>query len=789
MANINSYADTLEQITGAAVEMAQVAKAFNETVTGNEQEVVITDDLVMPSYQNIIKRVERAENTVANLVNGKGVIETGDGTYRKIRVEPVSKPAGNIENLSPVKTFGINSNWFFESLQYPRCEVKIDLTSKIDEDSDRAYVNRVIVDVDQEFLTEDIKSELLNTDLKYPDLIKYLEDRSIEYREDRDEAKLPLVYEKYVGSFTVTSVSTIKNPTTNLGERWYYLSNLDYALVAEDGTTIESGHILSKGDKLRFNNSLFTVTEINQQEKRIKLDFTIGYETIGVYDVLNFYNEPFAEKIISVGIGIDEIDIIYVKGINEAFNILSKDWSNPIAFYTNDLIYDENESENFSSFYKKNVADFGKDWIARVKEGQIPSYEGITPNAPVLVADDIRVVQINTQLDATLDKKRYTEITTEIASVKSNISAVRNTIASNKNKLVRESNQNKRSTIQNTISSDTERLNSLTTQFGSLVDEMDTLLTTADVINYEPKYHLRGFFSIPDPQYADPEKKLGRQCIIGFEIMYRYLKTDNTGTTLNTFNFKNSNTGIVSTGVFSDWNIAESPILEKEYDVKTDSYNWTDEKLDGTHVTINQIDIAIRKGEKVELKVRSISEAGYPYNPLKSAWSNSVIIGFPENLTTDDSVTTILDTVKSDMTAVVLQETLTAAGLYTHLADSNSQYKHSADNIEYTETSTDSSGNTVVNTMSLAEKIRSLQASAESQTTAIEYTTADDNNNPVVNRIHFRLPDLPTIEKQEIQRATMNTFLDKVKYGSYSDLAVKKTFTPKKLFATQLSLS
>ena len=80
-----------------------------------------------------------------------------------------------------------------------------------------------------------------------------------------------------------------------------------------------------------------------------------------------------------------------------------------------------------------------------------------------------------------------------------------------------------------------------------------------------------------------------------------------------------------------------------------------------------------------------------------------MIISFPDNLTSDDSVTTVLDTVKNDMTSVTLQETLSAAGVYTHVADSNSLYKHNADNMEFTEIEGETTS-----TMSIAQKLRSL---------------------------------------------------------------------------------
>ena len=747
MANINSYSENMAQLTKAANDMLDVAQAMNKTITGNDAEVVVADDIVLPSYQNIVNRVERAERTISRFTAGKGVIETGDGTYRKINVETISRPANTIENLGGISQFDIDPNWFFESLQYPRCNVKIDLSGKIEEDSDRVYVTRLIVDTNQKRLNDGVKSDILNTTLPYEEMIKYLENNYISYKEDKDEIRLPLTYEKFNGNFQVTGINLIKNKETGLNNTWYYLSTVNYMSVDDNGSSNDTGHVLQVGDYLRFNNSLFKIKEINQQEMRVRLEYSVGYDTIGLYDTIEFYNDPFKEKAVKVGIGIDEIDIIYVKGVNEKFNLLSREWSNPIAFETNTLIYSRDADMNLLTYYVKNVADFGRMWISQVKEGRMPAYGGKTPSAPVLNENDLRVVQINTQLNATLDSERYTSITSEIASVKSNITATRNTIAANKNKLIIEYDANRREIITNSINTDTEKINNLTTQFSSLVDELNTLLNDAGAINYTPKYHVRGFFAIPDPQYTIEDQKIGKQSIIGFETMYRYLHVDETGTKLNTFDYMDSSNNTMESGVFTDWSIVTSPILDKQYNEETDTFEWKSETLDGTHVTINQIDIPIRSGEKVELKVRSISEAGYPYSPLKSDWSNSVIVSFPDNLSTNDSVTTILDNVKSDMTSVVLQETLSAAGLYTHISDSNSQYKHSADNIEYTETDVDEDGNTSVITMSLADKLRSMTRTSEANSPSVEFNL-NSGDKQYGGKLVIKAPNLSKSDKR-----------------------------------------
>ena len=710
MQNINSFSENVSRLTGSADKILAVAEAMNESITGNAPEVYLSDDIKLPSFANVLRRLDRAENTIAKFTQGKGIVETDDGTYRKIKVTTVSSPPSNITNLAQINNFSINPNWFFESFQYPRCSVKLDLTAQVEESSDRVYVTRIIIPANQitngitnvEFFRNNIQTK----NLSYTQLIDLLETNNIEYMEDKDEVKFPLTYEKYDGRFTIVNHGLLKDEK-GVSRLWYFLNTLNYATVDEAGQHIDNGNLLSLYNYVRFNDSLFKVIDIDQNEKRVRLEYAVGYATLGDYDVIELYNPPFAEKVIEVGIGINEIDIIYVKGVNEEYNLISREWSNPVSFYTNELNFENDENETFETYYSERVADFGKRLIDQLKEGQISAYSGLEPNAPVLNETDFRVVQINTQLEATLDMERYNNLTTQISSTKSNITAVRNTISENKDLLIQTSDSTERDNIQNVINTDTESLDSLTTQYTSLVEELDTLLTDANIIKYNPKYHIRGFFAIPEARYLNEDTHKGKQSIIGFEIMYRYLHTDETGTALNTFDYTVNDT--VSTGVFSDWNVMNSAILTKKYNPDTDTYQWLDvDPMDGTQININQIDIPIRSGEKVQIKIRSISEAGYPYNPLKSDWSNPVIISFPDNLTTDDSVTTILETVRNDMTAVVLQETMTAAGVYTHLADSNSTFKHSASNIEYVEVTTDDSGRTTVTEMSIQDKVKQL---------------------------------------------------------------------------------
>jgi hypothetical protein len=133
---------------------------------------------------------------------------------------------------------------------------------------------------------------------------------------------------------------------------------------------------------------------------------------------------------------------------------------------------------------------------------------------------------------------------------------------------------------------------------------------------------------------------------------------------------------------------------------------------------------------------------------------------------TNDSVTTILETVKSDMTSVILQETLSAAGLYTHISDSNSQYKHRADNIEYTETDIDASGNTNVVTMSLADKLRSITGAADATAPSVEFNLQKDSST-YGGKLVIKAPNLSKGDRKLVD-TTMRDYTNKTIYPFFT---------------------
>lgn len=688
--NVNSFAKNVSSIVESANKSLSILSGIQESLV-TDQDLVNIDLVIdgslktynIPSYQSVIQDVNALKKSLDSFVNGSGIVSLNDGTYRHITATPVAEVPAKITNLEDPSTFDINSNWFFENLLFPKAVVKLDLKNKIDDAADRVRVSRIIIDSENLEYREFYANNIFKKNLSYTQLIDLLNNYAIEYSEDLQDISLPLARSLFIGSFKITYVEIID------GNLWYTLDNISYNPVNENGT-YGANRTLSLNDTLVYNNTLFQVVGINTNNKKVRLKSTLGNSTLGLDVALTFYNAPFTAKTVEIPFGYNEINIVYIKAINENFNLLANDWSDPITFLSNELLFAENDGQNFKRFYIDSIADFGANWIADAKERKVKAFYGFTPNAPVIASDYFSVVQINTQLNAALDSEQVKALSSQIEASKTNINSLKDTISALKAELQSTSDATTYNNIQSKINSNTTELNQLQVSYRTMLKNLQDLVYENEAVDVNPKYRIRGFFPIPESKYSDETNKIGEQKVIGFDIAYRYLKLNNTGTDLKTFKYVIN--GQEYSGIYTDWNMITSKYLQKIYNPSLGIYQWQVENIgDGNEININQVDIPIQKGEKVEIKIRSISEAGFPDNPLKSIWSDSIIVEFPSNLSTSNIITNLIKDANDEQTNIVIDETLNSIGVMTHLDDSvpnpnsvsNTYYKHTSNNICY----------------------------------------------------------------------------------------------------------
>lgn len=732
--NINSFAENMRRTITAQtnalslLESIQKSISTKDTVVQYDYENLKDSSITsyqLPSYTAVNNRLKALERNMSNLSAGRSTLELNDGSRRQIVLTNLPQTPNRITGVQTPTEFKIDSNWFFEDLMFPGLTVSLDLTSQIEDSADRVKLSRIILDANNEKTQQFWNNNLANNQYTYVSLKAVLAYNGIQYSEDIEEIQLPLVSNTVAGSFQIMYDPEIIN-----GNTWYTFDTLTYTSIDENGENIGKNNILSVGDRLAYNDTLYSIIDVDQNNNKVRLKILSGSEFPGVYSLFRIYQDPFRRKVINVRIGAHEYDLIYIKGVNEAFNLLSNEWSDPIQFATDELVQDIDANINLRQYYSQFVSDWGAQWIAESKERRLSAYYGHIPNAPSISATDLRVVQINTQVNAALDNNDLKNLASDIESTRTLIESLQKTIASQKTELLGEKTADEYNKIQDEIAQNTKNLEIQQTQYTSLVKRFQSSVQENKAVVENPKYHIRGFFPLPQPRYRDEENTIPEE-VIGFDIAYRYICEDNTGVQLNTFNYTDTDGNTIITGTFTDWISVQSALKQRVFNPETQMFDWKIENVaDGSEININQIDIPITKGEKVEIKIRSISEAGYPDNPLKSDWSESVTISFPDNLNTNNAMAELVQEVNDDALHIAIRSDLNAVGLIAHMNDSIANENsvsgvfchHTAENIAFEET-IPSGGVETINIQNKIEdleaRIQLLEAYIDAQTNAV----------------------------------------------------------------------
>lgn len=697
----NSFAENLRKILSDEANALSFLTATQRAMTEND--TFTTFDYIdangektvmqLPTYTALIQKVEGIQRSFDALSEGTGHVTTTDGSNRRIKISNLPKTPRTITSFggTSIDTFSIDSTWFFEDFMFPRLKVNVDLTGLVEDSADRVHIKRIIIDTRAQGANE-FWSLINGNNYSYLQIITLLNSRKIKYAEDEQDVDFPLVYNEFVGEFNVVKdpeyIRQLDGKTSRIV---YTLDTVNYTHVSSNGATLSTYSTLAQGDILTFDNCKFQVDNVDVNSKKITLTPILGSTTPGKGSTFVFYQDPFRKKVASIGICANEYDILYMRPINEEFNLLSNEWSVPLMFATNDLVNENDQTQYLIDFYHQSVEDWGSNLIAEAKERGIKAYNGKIPNKPTLFAENFKVVQINEHVSAATDESEIRSLSNDIKSTKSRIDSLQTTISSQQTRLASLTNLTEYQKMNTTINQNITIVKSLESQYSSMVNKMKSILKENDINYYTPAYRVRGFFDIPEVQYSDAQKTRPQQ-IIGFEIMYRYLKSDNSNIELKSYQYKSADGQSTMTGVFTDWNIKTSKIRERYYNQGTGMYEWNDESsTDATQININQIDLPINYGENIEIKVRSLSEAGYPENTLKSEWSESIKVAFPKNVSNVNSIDSYKESIENENINLIAKRLIESYGFDAHMEDtlknSNSitgvAFKHSAKNVAF----------------------------------------------------------------------------------------------------------
>lgn len=726
MAVQNSFSQVADQIINYNNNAINILSGIDQAMKTTDSSITVkltnstglTSSLyTIPSFNNLQSQIKSLENSIKSIYSlnyGSALIQPSNGTqFKKVVTVSLNKEPNDISSLLIPTTFVTNKNWIFDGLMNPIISIELDLSGQIENNVRKVLCRRYI----PEFATDSngnltpLGIQAINS---FDSLFKNKNTFSLdEYetwhkntpglveplRPNYDEQTFDLEPNRleYDGVFTPIQ---FQDDTLNK-KSWYVLDTLTYIrnISQSDGTYTQQQKQLSIGDELVINvagasTTRYSIVEISTSQSlpRIRLESIEGFEPvpIGVVSSLKIYSPVIYNKTVRVSIGYNERNAIFVKSIDMNNYIMSKNWSKGVGYFTNDLV-NKSDNTSLSNFYSSQVYDYGmvlKDLVAK----KTPNSLAGVPNVVTLNSSNFKVVKIDQHLNPSSDTQTIKTMYNKVQTLKSEITQINDSIQ-DKNKLIRATRFTSESARNQSINELDILYKQKVSKSNLLVSVNKQIINTSN-LNVTPRnttpaqeFRLRGFWSIPE---AVQTRGTAPQEIIQFRVQYRYLSKDGTESPVETFKLADASTNASSNqknGAFSNWKEFKSDVRKRVFNASNGTYTWQIEDLSDVDTpNINQLDIPIRPNEKIEVRIKSISEVGYPDSPVESEWSNVLSVEFPDSLNNILNETDfILQEASKEDLKVSIQSDLSARGLDEHLSEqiiiNNVNYLHNSDRI------------------------------------------------------------------------------------------------------------
>lgn len=705
-----SFPKIADQILAFNKNIVEVLTKINSLASSTESTVNIdiidtngvTRTFSIPTNNQLKSDIERLNNNINSLYSidaaGALIQTTAQNKFKKVITVDLNREPIPVASLNSVSNFKSTPNWFFDSLLDPMLSVEFDLSNKIENNVRKCQVRRYIVD-----FNKDENGELTNlgqsavnsfntlfkgnstiviTDFENwhrttPGVVEPLNPKFDEQVFDLEPNNL-----LYDGQF---SVLRIQEDRINR-KLWYVLDKLDYIIT---GTS--EVRQLNLGDELIVNvgavsSTRYKIIEVSTAESnpRVRVERVEGIEPIptGV-GTLKIYSPVIYTKKLKVSVGYNERNVLFLKPINTENNLVAKNWSLGTGYFTSELTLNSNSDANgltMDQFYQDYVYDYGevlKDLVAK----KTPNKLAGTPNPPTLNSQNFKVVQINQHLTDTPDANLVKQKHNSQVTLKSEVEQIQSAITDRNKKLkivkFKSEGDKKKADleIQDLINKKEAKSKLLATVTKEIID-----LSSNPATKVDPKYRVRGFWSIPEAVSTRGTKP---QEVVQFRVQYRYVSKDGRESPIESYEVDGQQTK----ASFSNWIEFKTDARKRTFDPATGEYYWEIEDLESADTpNINQIDLSLQANERLEFKIKSISEVGWPESPVESEWSEIMTIDFPDDLNNilNENDFILKEATKEDLKVSMNQE-LSAKGLDEHLGDqisvSGKIYHHDSEKI------------------------------------------------------------------------------------------------------------
>lgn len=709
--SLKEYYINIQRMYNNAVNMlTAINQSLRTTASEIEVKISDTDDtesvIRIPSFLYLENKIDEMYSNFNSIFNipkdGEAWFTKTDSTYKLNLVRSNTSPVTPSIEL-PENSASVTENSILKDMVSPKTYMKFNISGDtLPDNITKIVVNKVIIH------NSSIFGALQNgkQTIPYSECLAklYTLQKGIDYDMYEKVLDLPIKNELYKSKFDILEV--FNDFTVNTDNKSVYrikLNTLEYG--NQEDTAVK--YMLTVGDILCLGNDMVTyrITEI-ENDNIIKIVNEVGHAFLTTTEENNvMFFKIYKPKDVQdnyVEIPLEENQYIIVF-ISTVWNNVRSEYADGVFVNLADVkmfnknnqpILDSNGNQyHYLSYYRDYCSNIGDliDGISKAAYSQITNYtvdelrtlltgentKRIVTSSVSL--DNIKVVAINKHLVDDSDNKdivnlhnQKNEINSKLQTCQSNIDQVYSTL------LTTDFSQ----TVTVSQSSLQEELNtyyadriSLYKQLNAIVDNINSKLSSLNTSESKTKYRIRGVCDVFDLESF--VKDFNDVNIIGMDVEYKYISTSKDTATLTNINDT----------VFTSWNKMFSIEKDRFLDFNENGYGIKYVDYSGINNIIkwNQIDIPIRQGEDVVIRVRYKYSIGQPFINLYSPWSNDVKIVFPSEFNENLEIANIIATNNKDMISSTFSKTLINDGYTEHIQNkilSNEQvFFHSPDNI------------------------------------------------------------------------------------------------------------
>ena len=758
----DSLKDYYIKLQGLYENAVNILTAINQSLVSNASEITVdiadTDDtkttVRIPSFLYMENKLEQLENNFNNLFE---LPNSGDAWFTKSQdMIKLKMVRSNTAPLTPVMQLNnvyasITDNNFMNDLVSPKTFLKLDVNN-LPDNIESMFMKKIVI------YNKSIFDELNNSNIQsYSDMkaALYNYKSNVDYKEYDSVLDLPIKKDTYSSAFKIINIPEINGSTNpwideTSGNHKHLSYKIEFdTLEYSDEENSAIVFTLKAGDYICLGNEMvvYRVKNVDLTSNTVIIEEIIGHIALQKFEensemIMTLYNENYGRwKYVEVPLEENQYICIFLGTIyNNVRSLLSSPYFVDLSTivmkdaYGNIMTDEYGNNLTYLDYYNKYCVNIG-DLIKGLTESAYPQISNYTPvqlnslqnseeikeivSLSISGENVLQVVPINKHLtnDSTSEEiinlhAQKNDLNAQLDTLKDNINDTYNTML---NTDFSQTTSVSWQSMQSQINKYYTERTSIQKQLNAVIDNINSKSSDLKGVGSEIKYRIRGVTNVTNLEELIHTIANEKCDIVGMDVEYKYKSTSKDTSSIT----------VINSSTFTDWNklntIDRQRYLVFDNNINSYKLEYVDYAKTDNIIKWNQIDIPIRSGEDVIIRVRYKLNVGQPFVNIYTPWSDEFTVIFPNEYEEDIELRSIIDTNNNDSINAAFTNTLINDGYQEHIqnkiAASDNIFFHQPDNIYSGFTTSEN------NLISLKDKLYSMNQDIERYKSLIDSET------------------------------------------------------------------